>query len=364
VVICNKKSELKGTGNIFHIILVLVASIAFPCLAAAEVEIAGGITMIGQGASGVAVDEADTGMNYSVDVELAGEVGDGKVFVYFVTAEGGDIIDGANADYEAGAEEDPENPNNKSGYASTGIAEAWYELPLFDGLNLTLGKIDPAGIYDANEVANDQTTQFLAGVFVNNAAIPLPAYTIGFSAGMELSDSLAVNVGLFEDGGITGSMETTFMIGEVAMGMELLGGETNVRLTYWQSDANTGYALNADQSMDSLKFFLRYGIGSLAAIPDDATVEEAEAADKEVESAMSVGMSYSLSEDLTLGAAYSLETPRSADWDDRNWMEAYVSLKLNEDVAISFDYQTVDARDFDATADTVSLYGARLQIGF
>ncbi len=338
---------------------------AAPTATLAEVEISGGLTMIGQGASGVAQGEADSGFNYSVDLQLQGDVGDGTLFVYFDTAEGTDVFSGANADYEAGAEGDaPDDANNKRGYTSTGIAEAWYQMPVFDSVKVTVGKIDPTGIYDSNAVANDQTSQFLANVFVNNAAIPFPAYTIGFNAGIELGENFSVNIGTFEDGGIVGSMENTMLIGEAAMALELMGGESNVRLTYWQSDASNGFAINADQSIEPVTLFLRYGAASLATISDSASQEEIDAAATDVESAMSLGLAYDLSDDLALGAAYSQETPRDTSRDARTWMEAYVSMVLDEDVSVALDYQAISAPDFTATTDGVNVYGLRLQIGF
>lgn len=329
-------------ATIFSLILFTLSS---PVLA--EAEISGGLTMIGMGASGVAESEADTGLNYSVDLFVEGEVGDGNVFIYLNSAEGADLVEGDNADYEAG-------PAEEGGFSSTGIAEAWYMMPVFDETNFTVGKIDATGIYDGNEVANDQTTQFLAGVLVNNAAIPFPAYTAGFNLGMEFGEAMNFNVGMFEDEGLKGDMEFIFTIAELGMAMEFLGGESNLRVTYWQNDAASGFAFNADHNMDELKFFLRVGTVSLAT----------DAADEDVEAASSLGLSYELGDGLVLGVGYSTETPKGTTLDARTWTEGYVSYEIDEDLAVSVDLQNITARDFDATADPVSVYGVRLQAGF
>lgn len=363
------KSYRHCRGGCIHILsrFIPVALLGSLCIsnAAADVEIGGGLTLVGLGASGLPATAGDTGISYSVDLELEGEVGDGTVFVYLNTSEGTDVYEGANADFEGG-------PAEEGGFSSTGIAEAWYQMPFMGSGNLTFGKIDPTGIYDGNEVANDQTTQFLAGVFVNNASIPFPAFTFGLNYGMEIGDGLNFNVGLFEAEGLDGTLERTFVAAEVSTMMELMGGDTNIRLTYWQVDwendldgdpsttadnyagSDSGYALNLDHNMEPLMLFLRYGTASVA---DNSPTE--------LESAMSAGLSYDLDDGMLVGLAYSQETavdPAMAD--ARTWMEAYVSLELDEDLTVSVDYQGISAPDFDATAEGVTIYGVRVQVGF
>ncbi|MDD5084829.1 MAG: carbohydrate porin [Candidatus Omnitrophica bacterium] len=60
------------------------------------------------------------------------------------------------------------------------VREAWVEtevdnLPLGEKLTATAGKIDLTNYFDANEVANDEMTQFEANSLVNNLAVPFPA---------------------------------------------------------------------------------------------------------------------------------------------------------------------------------------------
>lgn len=338
----------QGRCELFLLSLITFYLAIASSTAVAEVEIGGGLTMIGMGASGMTVDEADTGLNYSVDLELEGEVGDGTVFVYFNTSEGTSLLDGQeNGDYEAG-------PADEGGFSSTGIAEAWYNMPLFESTHLTVGKIDPTGIYDGNEVANDQTTQFIALGFVFNQSIPFPAYTAGVNLGMEIGESMNFNVGLFEDEGLKGTMEATFTIAELGVNMEFFGGETNLRVTYWQNETADGFSFNADHNMEPLKFFLRAGSASLPETADDDVIE----------SSMSLGLAYDLSDEMVIGAAYAQDTPKGVDLDPRTWMEAYISYSMDDDLAVSLDFQSVGARDFDAAADTVTIYGLRLQAGF
>ena len=60
------------------------------------------------------------------------------------------------------------------------LAEAfyWTSFPVPDvrdhRLELTIGKIDPSGIFDANEVANSETDQFMADLLLITWQLSLP----------------------------------------------------------------------------------------------------------------------------------------------------------------------------------------------
>jgi porin len=69
------------------------------------------------------------------------------------------------------------------------VTELWYEQSMLDGaLLLRVGKMDLTGgfecsgcpvAFDASAFANDETSQFLNGAFVNNPTIPFPDYALG-----------------------------------------------------------------------------------------------------------------------------------------------------------------------------------------
>lgn len=60
------------------------------------------------------------------------------------------------------------------------VSGLYYTRPVA-GNTLSLGLLDPAGILDASEVANDETSQFLGTGFVNNPTIAMPDHTLGSS---------------------------------------------------------------------------------------------------------------------------------------------------------------------------------------
>jgi len=84
--------------------------------------------------------------------------------------------------------------------------------PFKDRLAVKVGKINFAGVFDTSEYANDETSQFLNGAFVNNLTIPIPDYCLGVVLSAQLTDawSVAAGVGDGEADGRTTGFRTTF----------------------------------------------------------------------------------------------------------------------------------------------------------
>jgi hypothetical protein len=72
------------------------------------------------------------------------------------------------------------NPNYLSGSGHPAVREAWVAIhtPRKD-YGLQAGVIDLSGIFDSNLVANDETSQFLTGAFVNSPILAPPANSLG-----------------------------------------------------------------------------------------------------------------------------------------------------------------------------------------
>ena len=143
--------------------------------------------------------------SYSVDIEIEAPIGEhGTAFLHLEAGEGANVSDelagltGVNAD----ALDDD---------GDIEVAEAWYEHSFKDDkVLLTMGKLDPTVYFDANEVANDETTQFLADIFVNSIAIDWPDdYTGGFRLTVSPHPLLDINLGVMEADRAT----TVFMAG-------------------------------------------------------------------------------------------------------------------------------------------------------
>ncbi len=317
-----------------------------------------GVTMVGQGVDGPL--GSDGGVTYSVDIALEGEVGElGTAFVYINSAQGTSVTTvpsegGFNADDEAGDVTD-------GGYSDTRIAEAWLNIPLGSMASLTVGKIDPTGIYDGNEYANDETSQFLGDTFVNNMAIGFPGYAGGLSLEVAPTESLTLNVGAFElTDDFDGSMRGGFLIGEGSLSHDAMGGG-NVRLTYWQAENNelanpgnevdaSGIAVNIDQAISaSAGLFLRYGT-----LDEDVNAGAFDAA-------LSFGGQYT-KDTCVLGVGYSMLAATGAGADDETQLEIYLNHAVSEVVHVTADVQFMSGAGTDPAADDITVYGLRMQV--
>ncbi len=313
-----------------------------------EVILGGGLTIVGQRTSGGVTNES--GLTYSVDLAFEGNFGkQGTAFIYLNTSQGTGVDNGAatgpNADNEAGTLDVDE------GYSETRIAEAWYEFPLGDMAAVRVGKIDPTGIYDGNDVANDETTQFLGDAFVNNPAIGFPGYTAGINLAVAPSDILSFNVGFFEASSeFKGTLDTAFVIGEAALGYELAGLPGHVRITGWKDDSsdNDGVGLNVDQAVsENITLFARWGS------QDDA---------QDFDSAYSLGGQIAFGSN-TVGLGYSMLAATDVGGpDDESQVELYYSHEVSGNVHVTLDVQLASNPSFDSNNDDIMVYGLRAQI--
>lgn len=359
--------------KIFSVVGLMVLSPAYAAEKAPEPpEITGGITLIGQKIKSDHPNQAtmgDFGSTLSVDLNFEKKVGDGKVTVWLMHAEGFTPVPevATNTDYE-GASGRPGSSEFKDGFSDTRIAEAKYELPVTDNLTITVGKLSPQGYFDANNAANDQTRQFLAGVFVNNPAIPFPghmathAYPGGLVANFLMNGTVTLQGGILEAAtDYSGEFKRLMVIGEADAKMKILDGETNLRLIGFQTETDdapiykfSGFGVSLDYTYDDdYIFFARYGARKLPTVaPDDV-----------IKSAMSFGMQGPFG-DLTFGAGYSVSNAKSSSLKKETWIEFYIQYAVAEGVLAALDYQQAKNPGFDSAYGTFGALGARLQVDF
>src|SRR3990167_2501656 len=167
------------------------------------------------------------------------------------------------------------------------LVEAWYwtEFAIPDirdkRLELTIGKIDPAGLFDANAVANSETSQFIADTFVNNLALEFggnAGVSIGYRFTSIYDKGLKVvgRVGMFEgDGDFKDALDRPFLIAELDTWMPFYGLNGNYRIYGWVNNnkhtelldstkdnlSNQGFGVSLDQQVSNdVTLFARYGI--------------------------------------------------------------------------------------------------------
>lgn len=401
----DKRSQLQV--QVARALLPWAAGVAFvaasaPVYAQEDLSLGGGVTVIGQALSNsdyanngandfdpvtgeLLSPVADgTGMTYSVDITLEKELDSGTAFVYLIGAQGQPVYAGANADAEGSVFSTASLGGGQTG--SAGVAEAWYEHHMFDEMfAIRLGKIDPTAIYDANEVANDQTTQFLADVFVNNSAIRFPSYTPGMHFGAALGEVVSLSFGVYEDtagASIAGEFEYKFFIGELGLHYEMFENPGNFRITAWSSDVEyaleetrNGFAFNFDQGFGDEFMALFMRLGFVGGVDEESPFPVPETA-----MSFSTGLRMNFGDGHHFGLAYALDVPQDIDIYDidrnvatpadsyevgsRSWVEAVIDFQITEGFNLGLDAQLVSGADFIADSDTIAIFGFRTQITF
>ena len=308
--------------------------------------------------------------SYSVDLEIHAPVGEnGDLWVYFEGGEGDnvtnelEVLGGVNAD-ALGNSVSPE------------ISTWGYEHSFKDGLAiLTIGKLDPVAYFDTNNVANDETADFLSDFFINNNAVEFPDYTPGVRLTLNPTEMLEINLGWLEnDADFEDLFDDSFGIVELNFKPKFLGREGNYRFYGWVNGSDheewddptadekgEGFGLSFDQELtDALTAFCRFGC-------QDKDVYEAEYY-WTLGAAIS-GCMWGREEDVLafafgqaiLGDEYG---DTLADDGDESHFECYYSYKLNDHFTISPMIHVVTNPEGDDDADTVVIPGVRTQMDF
>ena len=243
-----------------------------------DLEISAGGTMIIQGANNVnyngdghTLKESRTDGSYSADITLGKEFKEvgGRAFLHLEAGQGAGLEDNltlySNVNRDAG---DSEN--------RVEVTEFWYEQGLFkDKLVLTFGKLDPTAYFDQNEVANDETTQFLGRIFRNSPTLEFPDNTAGIRLAYLPVEWLELGYGVFDGNSDWEKIgDNLFNIGqahfktnffELPGNYRFYGWNNNVYHTKWSDtekakEAAYGFGLSFDQKVtDIVTLFTRYG---------------------------------------------------------------------------------------------------------
>jgi len=248
-----------------------------PISIAEGLEIGAGGTMIIQGtnnANNVATDvtkkESRTDASYSADITFGKEFKEvgGRAFLHLEAGQGAGLED--NLTLYSNVNRDADNDNNVR------LTELWYEQALFkDKAALTFGKLDPTAYFDNNDVANDETTQFLGRIFRNSPTIEFPDNTAGIRLAYMPLEWLELGYAVFDGNRDWEKIgDNLFNIGQVTFktsvfdlpgNYRFLGWNNNVYHTKWldteeTKEANYGFGLSFDQKVnDIITLFTRYG---------------------------------------------------------------------------------------------------------
>lgn len=357
----------------------------------------GGATLITQGTVGNDDDAFANGnkaeVNFSGDLSVTVPVGSyGLAFARALVGQGSGVVDalpptfsGPNADLEV------DEDNLK-------LVELWYEMtPPYPSIQdrrirISLGKMDPTGLFDANNVANDETQQFMADIFVNNLAIDFGGDENGYGLGTRLAwrltsiynkaFSMEAQLGLFEVGGdFSDTFDGPFLIGELDMSRRYYGLMSNHRFYAWtnqgdhldfkslpdEREENWGGGMSLDQQVSGdCTLFGRYGWQDPAVATFDHVVSVG---------GQLVGNLWRRGGDiLGVAAGYTHASESyghvSQVLDEitvsggETYLEAYYSYFVDSGLRVSPDVQYVHRPGGIGKAGNVLLYALRMQVNF
>lgn len=346
-----------------------------------KLNISGGITSILQGTSGLAGNSDVTDLTYTLDLNFEAAISEhGKVVVALEAGDGYGVNDNlpslSISNYDAYVTEN-------SGIVTPSVSQAYYEGEYMDGLlGVTVGKLDVHSLYDENAYANDETDQFVSGIFTRYPGTIFHELDSYYAPGLALTVKPADIVefrliGANGNGsGFDDVFDNGYIVGHANVMPKLLGRDGNYRVhviydarNYTDikdpsknNETNTSFGLSFDQEVaDNIGLFARY------AVMDDGIDENL------VKSAISGGVSLKGSlwnrKDDVLGIAAGVlaindKSTAALNPDDEGHFEVYYKLGLNEHFTLTPDLQVVTNPGGNAENDTITVYGVRAQMNF
>ena len=340
-----------------------------------DIEVEAGTTVVAQGASD---SDVDAELTASFDLLTQIPAGPGKIVVY---AEGNttppsggvsSLLGEANGDAGSGLDRDDNGRLQ--------ISEVHYIQSLNSHGELAIGLLDTTGSLDTNDVANDETSQFLAGPLVNNPSIEFPDYTLGGIYHHMISENLGVNLALTSSNGLGDnpkrSYSQLFDVSDDGKGIfaAIEAGWTvsdyTLRAGTWlnsadhdkldgtsDSEDNYGVYANIDGGIGNGNWNIRLG-----------------AANEEVSQTArfaSFAIEYPLGlPTVGLGIAHSWlsDDDNTPDLDDSTLVEIYARFEVIDQLSVTPSVQWLENSGFDASEavydDSLVVYGLRATATF
>lgn len=208
------------------------------------------------------------------------------------------------------------------------LTEGFYEICKGD-TSLALGILDPTVYVDQNRFANDETTQFLAGIFRNNPCIDFPDNALGAYIRFPLTP--------FQIEGQV--LKPSFH----SLQLTIPSPNGNIRFFRWVNSGNRGRGLSLDHELGDIGFFARYGLAS---------------GSLDLRKSYSFGLQLSgkiwQRENDYFGIAVGWNVPYQGIGKECQW-EFYYNFFVNENLAISPHLQVV------SNAKRDKIFGLRMQ---
>jgi hypothetical protein len=289
---------------------------------------------------------------------------------------------------------------NNENLADITISEAYYENSFFDDRFIfDIGKMDISVLFDENEVAGDETTQFLSNIFVKSMGVVIPEPDEFYAPAMLFT---GIPSDMFELKLLLSSVDTShghvwenifsngFIAGQVNFRPGIGGRQGNYRFYGWydsrryldskylsspgshRADENrSGFGLSFDQEiMDSISLFARYSwTDDDIAVNNDHSWEMLPI-NQMYTVGVGIGGYYWSRPDDNIGIGFG-QTILTDDYEDANsntsnesYMETYYRYVFNQNLALTADFQWIHNPGGSSDADDAYIFGLRSQIDF
>ncbi|GAB6888141.1 carbohydrate porin [Desulfothermus okinawensis JCM 13304] len=259
------------------------------------------------------------------------------------------------------------------------LLEAWYKhtfnISQDISLSGTFGIIDSTAYLDANEFANDQATQFMNEVFVNNPLLNLPSYDIGGVVELSIKNFYIKALGMstktdkWETPDEDDTKSYNYYGAEIGYNLNTPLGQGNYRLTGYETteefqgwkgseERYQGIGVSIDQKLgDIFGVFFRFGWQD-----DDAIVDF----DTMYSGGININGKLWGREDDEIGVGYAyLDGADKADVDNTQAVEGYIKFKVTDYSHLSLDIQYMDDNYKHNIDDTDGfIYGVRYVVEF
>lgn len=203
--------------------------------------------------------------SYSIDIGIGKEFSNGGAVFALIETGAGLALD-SSAETLSGLNGDADNNGS-----AISLTEFWYQHSLFnDKFTVTFGKIDGSGYLDENEIANDETAQFLNPAFINNPVIEFPDNNLGIRMTYAPLDIIDITY-VYEAANDSWESFDTGAFNAVQVNIKPVKGG-NYRLMYWGNNSvkekfsngdyagGYGFSASIDQALsDIVSVFGRFG---------------------------------------------------------------------------------------------------------
>ncbi len=343
------------------------------------------LTMVGQKASG-GVDANEVNARADIEVELPmGSIGDaeGRLFAHFRAGDGEGVDTGAFATSNSMVFGDINSPV---------LIQAWYQLDVPVGgssgnlgqMEFTVGKIDPFGFFDGNNVADDESEQFLNLAFIHNPLLDaggdIGVGEHGASPGMRLayvsdingSNNFTASLGLFgagEGADFTDSFVKPLAIGQLEYAGKTLGSLGGAyRLYAWSNgsaltldesteERHTGWGFSIDQQVaNHVTMFSRVGRSTKGEVLFDRAYT--------LGAQLDGGLWGRENDRIGLAAGWLRASKESGLGGTEKPMELYYAWQINDHIQLSPNVQWIRNPGGDSSAEKVTVWGLRAKASY